>query len=695
MKLGRLIFLILAVGIITAIVLVYFYLIQRDFTKNHREFLISLNHIDHTQEELENMILQSSIYTYNNQDAIAHTINKIYVNYDNLINSNILQNDTYKSINYDLSKLKKDIDYNLENIEEYLMLNAGIKNSLLFLKRYINNATYLKEARDKQLFVNAYQILEYFHKIKNTQDLDYINNNFLLQSNSKDKMIKDFVHNFNMHSNYILKKYPNYINKTKQILNNDIDLSINKIRDNFSEYSLNDFKDLDIFAFVLFTIFIAALSLIVILFMKYQRENMKLETTKESLEYSLTYDHLTNLYNRRAFEEELKTFESPHILLVNVDSFKHINDIYGNEVGNSLLISLSNLIKDEVAHINETRVYRLGGDEFGILFNFMDSQRAYEVAKTLEENISKYTFIIDTLELNILVSVATNQIEPILENADLALKLLKNNHAIRVIQYKDTLNLKRDIQKNMEIINILKHAIDDDRIIPFFQPIINLKTSKIIKYEALVRIKLENGTILPPDKFLDIAKKTPYYQDITEIMLSKTLKIAENYPKQRFSINISMIDIMNDQLVTLFFNKLQENLSSASRIDIELLESENLHDISKVQDFIKEVKKFGCKILIDDFGSGYANFTHFSNLDVDYVKIDGSIVKEITTDEKKLHMFTSIHNFSKGMSMPNIAEFVETKEIAMKLKDMGIEFAQGYYFSKPVPMPLESDDVII
>ena len=246
----------------------------------------------------------------------------------------------------------------------------------------------------------------------------------------------------------------------------------------------------------------------------------------------------------------------------------------------------------------------------------------------------------------------------------------------------------------MKTIDQIKTAIKNDKITPFFQPIINLKTSKIEKYEALVRLKLEDDTLLPPYKFLDISKKSSLYHHITKAMIEKTLEMAKEFPQYRFSINISMIDIVDTKLTKMLFETLSKNPDAASSLDIELLESENMQDLKVVQDFITKLHSFGSKILIDDFGTGYSNFSYFSSLDVDLVKIDGSIVSEIETNERKLHMLKSIHKFSDGMNMKNVAEFVETKEVASLLKEIGVEYAQGYYFSPPLERPLQSSEVV-
>lgn len=695
MKLKQLMFIVLGLGIVSSIAIVYFYIIQKDFTKQHREFLLSANALENANLDLEHQILQNSIYAYNNQDEIAATINRVEENYINLKESKILDDTTYSQTKEYLLFLQKEISINIQNVEDYIMLNAGIKNSLVFLSKRIDEAIFL-QSKDRDLFIRATKILKHFNDAKRMQDLDYINhNNFLLKSKSSDVKTQNFIDNFNLHSKYLINRYPLFLQSTKTILNNDIHGYLEKLKKEFSKVALNDFKALDMFAFMLFSVFLSSLSLIVVLFVKYLNENKKLEEITASLEHSLSYDHLTDLHNRRAFEIKLQKIKEPHLLIVNIDGFKYINDIYGNDVGNIILQEFAQILKNEFSSSPNTCIYRLGGDEFGILFSKIPNKQAYEIAKALEKKISNYDFIVYDLTIHLLVSIASNSTLPILENTDLALKLLKKDNTLRVLEYNDNLNIKTDVKENMNTIEQIKTAIKDNNIVPFFQPIINLKTSKIEKYEALVRIKLDDGTFLPPCKFLDISKKSSYYHFITKTMIEKTLNIAKEFPQYRFSINISMIDILDAKLTHMLFEILEANPEVANRLDIELLESENLQNLQIVQDFIIRLHDFGSKILIDDFGTGYSNFSYFSNLDIDLIKIDGSIVSEIETDNKKLHMLTSIHKFSNGMNMKNVAEFVETREVALLLKKIGVEYAQGYYFSQPLERPLEDDTVII
>ncbi len=161
----------------------------------------------------------------------------------------------------------------------------------------------------------------------------------------------------------------------------------------------------------------------------------------------------------------------------------------------------------------------------------------------------------------------------------------------------------------------------------------------------------------------------------------------------RFSINFSMQDISNIPLMEIFFSQLES--SNVTNLDIELLETEHLYNLSMVKDFILKVKKFGCNILIDDFGTGYSNFSYFSELEIDILKIDGSITKEINHNSKKLQIFKAISSFSDAIGTKTVAEFVENREIYKTIEEIGITYAQGYFIGKPSPILLEEDDITI
>ncbi|PNV84028.1 MAG: hypothetical protein C0627_02370 [Sulfurimonas sp.] len=214
-----------------------------------------------------------------------------------------------------------------------------------------------------------------------------------------------------------------------------------------------------------------------------------------------------------------------------------------------------------------------------------------------------------------------------------------------------------------------------------YQPIYNTKTQKIEKYESLARIITGSGEVITPFVFLDIAIKSKLYPEITKAMITKSFEFFKDKDFE-FSINLSIVDIQSKEILKFIFNKLDE-FAETQRVVFEILETDKIENYEEIKAFIKEVKKHGCKVAIDDFGSGYSNFSHILELNVDYIKIDSSLVKFITTDTSSRTVVKTIINFAKDLNLKTIAEFVEDKESLDLLKKMDVDFIQGYYIGKP------------
>jgi EAL domain-containing protein (putative c-di-GMP-specific phosphodiesterase class I) len=231
------------------------------------------------------------------------------------------------------------------------------------------------------------------------------------------------------------------------------------------------------------------------------------------------------------------------------------------------------------------------------------------------------------------------------------------------------------------MINKIKSAIEEDRIVPYFQGIVDNSTRQIVKYEALIRLVESNGTVLSPFWFLEHAKKSKLYDKLTRIMIQKTFAVFEqnNY---EFSLNLTVQDIISDETREILYQIL-ESSPAAKRVIFEIVESEGIVNYEEVIDFILNVKQFGCKIAIDDFGTGYSNFSYLSKLDVDYIKIDGSLIKNINQDNDHLYTVESILFFAQRKGIKTIAEFVEDESIFDKVVELGIDYSQGYLFSTP------------
>jgi len=247
--------------------------------------------------------------------------------------------------------------------------------------------------------------------------------------------------------------------------------------------------------------------------------------------------------------------------------------------------------------------------------------------------------------------------------------------------YKESQATKDEFGSNIEWASKLKDAFKNDKVVPYYQPILNNKTHQIEKYEALVRLIDEDGNVISPFYFLDVAKKSHQYLELTERMIDKTFRYFKDKACE-FSINLSESDLADFSITTLIIKKLQ-SYGIGNRVTFEIVESENIDDYEMVSQFIQEVKKFGAKIAIDDFGAGFSNFQHVSQLNVDYLKIDGSLIQNILIDKNSETIVEAIATFAKRLGIKTIAEFVDSAEIHAKIIDMGIDFTQGYFIGKP------------
>lgn len=401
----------------------------------------------------------------------------------------------------------------------------------------------------------------------------------------------------------------------------------------------------------------------------------------DSIEYQFYYDTLTGLQNRRRLTEKLEKRENLFLMIINIDSFQEINDLYGDETGDSVLKDFALLLKEIMP--NSGMLYRLHSDEFAYLCHRSMRIEEYNIfASIINEKISKKSFTLsDKGDINISVTMGSSYgSSMLLANADIALRLAKRSKKNHLF-YNESMAMSEEYEKNFSWSKRLKYAIDNDKIVPVFQPIVDTKTQKIIKYEALIRMVDNNNFLIAPVFFLELAKKNKFYHQLTKIMIEKTFEKFKD-SQYSVSINISVEDIINKDVYDFIIEKLQ-TCKMGSRIGFEILESEGIENFEQVIAFIDDVKKYGCTISIDDFGTGYSNFEYLMKLKVDFIKIDGSMIKNIDTDINSQMITQTIVEFANRMNIKTVAEFVYSKNVFQKVAELNVDFAQGYYFGEP------------
>ncbi|WP_321779466.1 EAL domain-containing protein [Sulfurimonas sp.] len=402
----------------------------------------------------------------------------------------------------------------------------------------------------------------------------------------------------------------------------------------------------------------------------------------QGLEEKLFKDDLTGLSSRLSLYKDIKENEVNSLLLFDINSFKNINDYYGTQAGNFILKRFAKVLK-EFASLHDMSPYRIGSDEFILLSNAKLSDKQIDsIVVNLSHLIASTEFKSDKHSLNTTISFtcgASDDEKNLIEYADLALNEAKNKKYLYMIYNEKNPNMNKHTEYILWKQKII-YAVENDNIVPYFQPIIDVKNPQNKKYECLIRM-IDNGNVISPYMFLNIAKESRLYSKLTEIMIKKTFEIF-HHSDAVFSVNISIDDIQNNQTVE-FIQEQLERYDVGDRLIFEILESEEISNFDLVLPFIKKMKAKGVRFAIDDFGSGYSNFSYMLQMKPDLLKIDGSLIKNITENSDEYYVVDAIVKFAKSLDIKLVAEFVSTKEILDTLDDFDIDYMQGYYFSEP------------
>jgi len=396
----------------------------------------------------------------------------------------------------------------------------------------------------------------------------------------------------------------------------------------------------------------------------------------------ITYDQLTGLKNRDSLKKEIDNSKDYMCVVINLDNFSDITEFYGGIIGDKVIIETASRL---TTVFKGSEIYRLQGDEFAILKllpkNYKNGMLE-EVVKNKLKSIFESYYLINDIEIHLTATsgVSIGDIHS-LRNANLAFKDAKARNLTFRIYESSMLEQFANFSKNKKVAADIKTAIKEEQIVPYYQPIIDNKTGKVVKYEALARL-IKDDDVLPPGAFIDISKKIRYYHQITRAMLIQCFNDFGARKDIGVSINLTIEDIANVRTFNLIIELLSKN-NYNDNITFELVESDGIEDFELFNKFVTTIKEFGAKISIDDFGTGYSNFSYLSKIEPDFLKIDGSLIKNIA-NSKDFDVVKTIIDFAKMYDINTVAEFVENEDIYILVKELGIDYSQGYYFSKPL-----------
>ncbi len=596
---------------------------------------------------------------------------------------------------YSIVKIDEETKINIENV---LVLEASffaknvaeeIKNKVeKNLYETLKNTPKLRERFEEEFSISITPSFKYIYILYRDKNGHY---RYLLDGSKEDKG------EFNQRLNVDKEKWDKvYSTKEAQVFTqNDIDkLFITYLKPIILKKDVEAVLAIDFSTSLLGTInnavapikdmflYIFAAISVLLLILTYQ-VILNIYTKKESVT-----DPLTQTYNRNYLRDFLQKIDLSkyQIAMLDIDYFKKINDNYGHKAGDYILAEIARNIKESIRP--KDILIRFGGEEFLIFFHKDKNKKtdAYDISQRIRKNIQEKNFSYEEIQTKLTVSLGVvlntghyKTIHDAIKKADQRLYVAKKQGRNKVV-FNDENILSNSYNANISISDV-KEALEHNRIICHYQPIVDLSSNEIVKNEALVRMIDRDGKTIYPNSFLDLISNTNIYNDMTKVVLDIVfLQIKQH--KSKISINLNLSDILNTSIYHIVLEELEKHKDLANYLTIELLEYEQI-DEEILKERLLHIKSFGVQIALDDFGSGYSNFSIFQTLPIDILKIDGSIIKNINTSKVAFSILDSIILFCKRLDIEIVAEFVHSEEILNIVKDLRVKQGQGFHLAKP------------
>ena len=434
-------------------------------------------------------------------------------------------------------------------------------------------------------------------------------------------------------------------------------------------------------------------------------ERKALESKLSNLE---TYDGLTRMLNRKSFDAEVKQLidnahkhNSKHVLAYfSIDQFQVINDTVGYSSGDNLITSMGEQIKKHILKPLDI-VGRVAGNEFSVVFCERKLMSAIKSIEDILKDVAEYKFMSRGQQYSITMSAGfvvvdanTTSSTRAMSEANIACNLASKRGGNRLSAYRSEDAEIQKLEGNLEWVMILKKALQEDRFRMHAQPIHPLRLDEYKKpfhhYELLIRLSDEKGNPIAPDEFISAAEYYSMMPTLDRWVIQNSLKQISNIPSQKilpvFAINLSGQSLNDPHFLDFVLKEIKNSGVDPQMLCFEITEQVAVEDVTSINALIHRLKLLGCKFSLDDFGTGVSSYGYLRSLDVDYLKIDGSFVKNIANDEVAKTMVQSINQVGHTMNLKVIAEYVENEEIIHILREMGVDYGQGYEISRPGPL---------
>ena len=409
-----------------------------------------------------------------------------------------------------------------------------------------------------------------------------------------------------------------------------------------------------------------------------------------------SHDPLTELFNRRRFEQELqleitrakREEKTGAVVFFDLDHFKDVNDTLGHTAGDELLVAIGERLRAGLRQ--DDIVARLGGDEFTAIIPDVDQDGARRVANKILEIIRREPFRVAGQQFTVTASAGFAMIRQgdssaaeLLSHSDLAMYQAKEDGRNRTCAYNDDTDLDALMETKLGWRRRIWGALEQDRFVLYAQPIVELRSGKIDKYELLLRLREQHAEPIAAADFIDKAERFGLMPDIDRWVIGEAIRLLSRHDRQSFAINLSSRAFSDDQIIPLIRSGLAKASVDPSRLIIEVTESAAIENAHTAQEFVQTLTEIGCRFALDDFGAGYSSFYQLKLLNVNYLKIDGSLVRNIVHDQTDRHLVKAIIELARALRKEVIVEFVTDAETLELVRELGADYAQGYHIGRP------------
>jgi len=427
------------------------------------------------------------------------------------------------------------------------------------------------------------------------------------------------------------------------------------------------------------------------------RDISQRRSLERQLEHMASRDYLTGLLNRRRLEEDLQVqlaqarrYGVPGALLfLDLDHFKDVNDSFGHSVGDELLVSVAQLLRERLPQASA--VARLGGDEFTIILPRTEIGEARNMAEEVLAWLRSSPILVAGQALAVSGSIGIAPIRPdgmttaeeVLSHADRAMYQAKESGRNCACVYSPDIDWQARIEVGLAWRKRIAEAMEQNLLTLYAQPILAIRQDTVTQYEMLVRMPDEHGQIINASKFISSAERFGFVQSIDRWAIRRTIEFLAEYRGPVLEVNVSGAAMADEELLPMIREELAARSVDPRRLVVEITESVAIADIHRAQRFVGGLKRLGCRFALDDFGVGFSSFYQLKHLDVDYLKIDGGFIRDLPRDPVDQHLVKAMVEVARALGKETIAEFVGDAETMRLIGELGVDYGQGYHIGRP------------